>query len=721
MMRRKLLLLNLLCWCSQISITYGQNLDSLILLSDDDSISYNERLASIGKVIKVYKQDFHFKYFPKLLSFEPIVGKCFSTEAQIEYYSKLYFYYLTSYKLDSCKLYLDKFQTIAIKSKSEKWIATLNFRRATFLGLHFKDSAIIEMDKALKYYKSVQNYSMLGSCYINLATIYRKYDLPQSAEYNYLAMKYLEKACSSIDESRAHNNLAIIFLDIGLPKEAANHLFKAYALVRGNSNVRLEVLYLNNLVSALLELNDFESAKIYSDLVFKIANFTNYPMYLMYSHINNANLYYKLNLQSQAIDEIVFMDSLHKANTFGGEVLAKFKLIEAQVYSTKFEHDIVINSCLTGLVHTTAQHNIMRLKFYDLLYKSYGAKGLKEDAANYLRKFIDTEELEAQNANSSFILRSELDFNFKKIDREFAMKESMSKQILKMEAKKFAYIYIVFLGLIVILIFILSLYYLKKSQSKSLLDTNEQISNVNESLKTINSKLETSNQELLNLAKSLSFKLEEPLQAIEAASKELCDLTSSKINDTSREQLNRISSSSKRMHGMIHHLFSLSVIDGSIKFDIVSMSELYVTVQEVCYELVKSSGATIVYKHSDEIVFCDKFLVSQVFQNIIANAIKYSQKEVSPFIKIGVVPERQIDFLTVYVSDNGIGISEDYFEFIFSPFKKIDNSDEKSFGIGLSTCKRIIEGFGGKIWVESVLNEGSTFYFQLPVSNISPD
>ena len=115
------------------------------------------------------------------------------------------------------------------------------------------------------------------------------------------------------------------------------------------------------------------------------------------------------------------------------------------------------------------------------------------------------------------------------------------------------------------------------------------------------------------------------------------------------------------------------------------------------------------------------FLVSQVFQNIIANAIKYSQKEVSPFIKIGVVPERQIDFLTVYVSDNGIGISEDYFEFIFSPFKKIDNSDEKSFGIGLSTCKRIIEGFGGKIWVESVLNEGSTFYFQLPVSNISPD
>lgn len=119
MIRRKLLLLNLLCWCSQISITYGQNLDSLILLSDDDSISYNERLASIGKVIKVYKQDFHFKYFPKLLSFEPIVGKCFSTEAQIEYYSKLYFYYLTSYKLDSCKLYLDKFQTIAIKSKSE--------------------------------------------------------------------------------------------------------------------------------------------------------------------------------------------------------------------------------------------------------------------------------------------------------------------------------------------------------------------------------------------------------------------------------------------------------------------------------------------------------------------------------------------------------------------------------------------------------------------------
>ena len=170
---------------------------------------------------------------------------------------------------------------------------------------------------------------------------------------------------------------------------------------------------------------------------------------------------------------------------------------------------------------------------------------------------------------------------------------------------------------------------------------------------------------------------------------------------------------------MIQHIFNLSIIDGSIKFDLISLNELYNLVQESCLELLNSSNGTIVYEHSDEIVFCDKLLVSQVFHNIISNAIKYSKKGMSPFIKIGVSPKSELDFITVYITDNGIGIAEDYFEYIFTPFKKIDNTDEQSFGIGLSTCKRIIEGFGGKIWLQSQINIGTTFFFQLPVSNIN--
>ena len=100
-----------------------------------------------------------------------------------------------------------------------------------------------------------------------------------------------------------------------------------------------------------------------------------------------------------------------------------------------------------------------------------------------------------------------------------------------------------------------------------------------------------------------------------------------------------------------------------------------------------------------------------VFQNLIGNALKYRRVEV-PRIRIEAV--REETHWRISVADNGQGFESDYAETIFKPFRRLHGKNVPGSGIGLATCKRVIERLGGKIWAESTLGEGSTFHFTLP-------
>ncbi len=106
----------------------------------------------------------------------------------------------------------------------------------------------------------------------------------------------------------------------------------------------------------------------------------------------------------------------------------------------------------------------------------------------------------------------------------------------------------------------------------------------------------------------------------------------------------------------------------------------------------------------------------QLFQNLIDNAIKYMDKPQGQ-IKVDCVEEDGIWKFTV--ADNGPGIEEKYFEKIFQIFQTLIRRDElESTGIGLSVVKKIIETSGGRIWVESKVGEGTTFFFTLPMQEL---
>ena len=109
-------------------------------------------------------------------------------------------------------------------------------------------------------------------------------------------------------------------------------------------------------------------------------------------------------------------------------------------------------------------------------------------------------------------------------------------------------------------------------------------------------------------------------------------------------------------------------------------------------------------------------MLTQLFQNLIANAVKFRAKERVPVVTIGLVRRAEQVFLSI--ADNGIGIKPEYTEGIFKPFKRLHSRSEyPGTGIGLAICKKVIERHGGRIWVESEPQKGSTFYFTLPKNN----
>ncbi len=129
--------------------------------------------------------------------------------------------------------------------------------------------------------------------------------------------------------------------------------------------------------------------------------------------------------------------------------------------------------------------------------------------------------------------------------------------------------------------------------------------------------------------------------------------------------------------------------------------------------LIRESGASVEIGTLPELVG-DSVALTQVFQNLLSNALKY---KTSAEARVRISAEQVREEWTFSVRDNGIGIHPDYHETIFEPFKRLHSREIRGSGVGLAICRRIVERQGGRIWVESSPGEGADFRFTIPASN----
>lgn len=234
-----------------------------------------------------------------------------------------------------------------------------------------------------------------------------------------------------------------------------------------------------------------------------------------------------------------------------------------------------------------------------------------------------------------------------------------------------------------------------------------------QALKARTEELARSNRELEQFAYVASHDLQEPLRMVASYTQLLSRRYKGKLDDDADEFINFAVDGATRMQSLINDLLKLSRVGTRgkpfVDTDLGKVLDGAVSNLEMA---IRDTGAVLMRDPMPR-VMGDETQLIQLFQNLIGNALKFMRPEVKPAIHVGA--RRIGKAWELFVRDNGIGISPEYFDRIFIIFQRLHSKAEyPGTGIGLSLCKKIVERHGGRIWVESRPGEGTTFLFTIP-------
>ena len=223
-------------------------------------------------------------------------------------------------------------------------------------------------------------------------------------------------------------------------------------------------------------------------------------------------------------------------------------------------------------------------------------------------------------------------------------------------------------------------------------------------------KVDNINTELKDFVSIVSHDLKAPLRGIKTLANWILSDCSDKLGDQGSKQMNLLLERVERMYNLI---------EGALQYSRAGLAQekqvqvdLNKFIPEIINMVVPPENITVTIENELPVIECEETHIMQLFQNLLSNAIKYMDKP-HGWIKIGCVEED--GFWKFSVADNGPGIEEKHFEKIFKIFQALPTCpDFEGTGVGLTVTKKIVELYGGRIWVESKIGEGSTFFFTFP-------
>jgi signal transduction histidine kinase len=227
-----------------------------------------------------------------------------------------------------------------------------------------------------------------------------------------------------------------------------------------------------------------------------------------------------------------------------------------------------------------------------------------------------------------------------------------------------------------------------------------------------NQELVRSNRELERFAHVVSHDLQQPLQSITGFTQLLQIKYQDYPDETILNYLERIYDSGSRMQRLIQDLLIYSKVGGeALEFQEVDCNQVLHQVMNDLQAAIAEKQAVLTYEHLPCVLGNETQLI-QLLQNLIANAIKFVAPDTNPQIKIAAT--KQGEHWLFEVQDNGIGIEAHNLEGIFEIFQRTRAAKNyPGTGVGLATCRKIVENHGGKIWVDSQPGIGTTFYFTI--------
>ena len=226
-------------------------------------------------------------------------------------------------------------------------------------------------------------------------------------------------------------------------------------------------------------------------------------------------------------------------------------------------------------------------------------------------------------------------------------------------------------------------------------------------IRLLNEKLQAAYDELDTFSYTVSHDLRTPLTSVKTYAELM--LKNKSIDESGRKMLDRILTGADKMNFLIKEILNLARVGRSdINFETVDMQLLLKEIGNEVWNAFKADNTELILGELPNLKG-DKTMIAQVFTNLIGNAVKYSSTVKSPKIEVSAhVDGEEIIYA---IKDNGIGIDNRYYDRVFELFKRMDNvKDIEGTGVGLAIVKRVVERHNGRVWFDSKLNIGSTFY-----------
>lgn len=269
--------------------------------------------------------------------------------------------------------------------------------------------------------------------------------------------------------------------------------------------------------------------------------------------------------------------------------------------------------------------------------------------------------------------------------------------------------YMILMGGLLIDMLLLALFVLLSRANRNALAYADRMT---EELRVRTEHLEKSNKELDEFSYVASHDLQEPLRKLQSFSTLLRQDVGDSLNENAQTDLKYISESANRMQTLVKDLLALSRTGRSeMETSTIPLRQCALRAIEDLDQRITESGAQITLDDLPE-VEGDATLLNQLYQNLISNAVKYCDS--TPVIRLTAQREGGVPVFGVH--DNGIGIKQEYQDQIFVAFKRLHGRDEyEGTGVGLATCRKVVERHGGELWVESEVGGGSHFKFTLGI------
>ena len=598
-------------------------------------------------------------------------------------YSRIGHYYEKSvdYK-NAIKNYNNAFLIFEKLNDKKKMAEIHNSMGINYSGLYAEDRAIENYLKSLNLNKEISNEKGIASNLTNIGNLYYEEENYELAEkYFRDALLIYEKLDNKYGISSSYTNIANVLADNGRVEEGLDYYKKSIAIEEELGDQYGIAINYNNIGDSYLNLKQYKNAKEYLDKAMKIADSLGE---------RNLQAIVLLNIADVENKQKRFQHAIHAAR----ESYAIADLIGDLDY--KSENLLQASIAYEGLGDNVLA--LKRLKEYTAIKDSL----LKMDRAKKIKLFNTLNELE----KSQYTI-------------DDLSKTSEKAQLNYEKEKKYTHILIIAIVIFAFLLILLIHQNTSKKKAYNLLEfKNYQVHKMKDEIDGQSDKLKQLNSTKDKFFSIIAHDLKNPFNSI-AGFTELM-IENNEIYDAAKRLkfLKIIKGSTAKVSSLLDNLLIwASSQSGNLKFSPKNINLAQQVAGVISFLEIQAINKDIVILNRIEKnvqVNADENMLDTILRNLISNAIKFTQ----PKGEIQIYSTLINDFVEITVKDNGVGMTESEIATIFNINEissSLGTSNEQGSGLGLILCRGFVESHGGKIWVESVVDEGSEFKFTLPI------